>query len=164
MIYRDKRGMPFEVRPFEIEDFSLLKGMYDTFSPKGRFQGLPPINKQECDRWINRLFENGENLLASRTGKVVGHTVILPDLQKIDAEYLIFVNQFDRGLGVGTKLTRAAQKQAKEMGLNLLWLTVDAYNIRATKLYKKCGFDFDISYKSTSERMMLYRCRKNHYA
>ena len=158
MIYLDKKGQPFEVRVFQIEDFSLVKGMYDAFSPKGRFQGLPPLDRQECINWINKLFKNGENYLAWREDKVIGHTVILPDFWKIDAEYLIFVNQFNRGLGVGTELTRAVLKKAEEMGLDMLWLTVDAYNIRATKLYKKCGFDFYFNYESTSERMMLYNC------
>ena len=114
MIYNDKKGRPFEVRSFKNEDFSLLVDMYSAFSPKGKFQGLPPAEKAECEKWIKRLVRDGENLLALREGRVVGHVAFLPDFSKLDAEYLIFVDQYNRGLGVGTALTRAAQKNQEK--------------------------------------------------
>jgi ribosomal protein S18 acetylase RimI-like enzyme len=163
MIYNDKKGRPFEVRSFKNEDFSLLVDMYCAFSPKGRFQGLPPADKAECERWIKRLVRDGENLLALREGRVIGHVAFLPDFTKMDAEYLIFVDQYSRGLGVGTALTRAALKKSGEIGIKIIWLIVDAHNTRATRLYVKCGFKFNAGYKCKSERMMLYNCRGDNY-
>jgi len=163
MICMDKNGQPFEVKNAGAKDLPLLAHMYDAFSPKGKYQGLPPEDKEECKNWLKKLFLNGENYLAWREKAVIGHAVLLPDLWKVDAEYLIFVNQFHRGLGVGTGLTQAAIKKAEEIGLNLIWLTVNAYNMRATRLYQKFGFEFYMSYKSRSERMMLYHCRKTAY-
>ena len=88
--------------------------------------------------------------------------VVLPDFDKGDAEYLIFVDQHNRGVGLGTELTRAAIKKAEDLGLEKVWLTVDAYNFRATKLYKKCGFSFSKAYESPSERMMEYICKSKN--
>ena len=158
MICRDKKGCAFEVRAYTSEGFSDLLAMYDVFKPKVKFQGMPPLEKNACIKWIQGLIDAGENFLAWRDDKVVGHVVVLPDFNKGDAEYLIFVDQFNRGVGVGTALTRAAIKKAEELGLKTVWLTVDAYNFRATKLYKKCGFIFCKAYESPSERMMEYVC------
>jgi len=155
----DKNRKPFEVRVFEQKDLSLLEGMYDIFSPKGRFQGLPPLDKTDCDRWIETLIREGKNYLAWREGGVIGHVVVLPNLENADAECLIFVDQFNRGLGIGTALIRAAIKQAEEIRIKLLWLIIDAHNIRAMRLYKKCGFNFLEEHQWASERKMSYRCK-----
>jgi RimJ/RimL family protein N-acetyltransferase len=158
MICKDKIGCDFEVKAYTPGDFSHLLAMYDLFKPKVKFQGMPPMGKEACTKWIRGLVDEGENFLAWRGDKVVGHVVVLPDFDKGDAEYLIFVDQFNRGVGVGTELTRTAIKKAEELSLKTVWLTVDAYNFRATKLYKKCGFSFCKAYESPSERMMEYVC------
>jgi ribosomal protein S18 acetylase RimI-like enzyme len=44
--------------------------------------------------------------------------------------------------------------RAREIGMTLVWLTVDAYNFRATRLYKRFGFRFCEEYSASSERMM----------
>ncbi len=150
----DKRGCSFEVRSYKPEDYLYLEAMYDSFTPKARFQGLPPSNKDVCNKWIIGLLKAGENFLAWQEVKVIGHVVILPDFNRGNAEYLIFVSQTSRGRGVGIELTRVAIQRAKDLGIKIVWLTVDAYNFRAVKLYKKVGFKFCEGYSSTSERMM----------
>lgn len=157
MIHYDKNGSPFEVRDYVPEDYPYLKAMYEAFKPKAKFQGMPPKNMDVAVRWIKKLVQNGENILAWQKGQVVGHVVILPDYEKRDAEYLIFVSQSARGLGVGKKLTLASIKKAVELGMQVVWLTVDAYNFRATKLYRKIGFEFCEGYSSSSERMMIMK-------
>ena len=59
-----------------------------------------------------------------------------------DGEFLIFVHQDDRNVGVGTQLARSVLEKAKDLGLKKIWLMVGAYNFTAIRLYKKCGFDF----------------------
>jgi RimJ/RimL family protein N-acetyltransferase len=162
MICLDKNSQPFEVRGFCLQDLSLLEGMYENFSPKGRFQGLPPIDKKECNVWITKLTKEGKNFLALRKGNVIGHVVVLPDLDKGNAECLIFVDQFNRGFGIGTALIRAAINQAEDIQIKRLWLIIDAHNIRAMRLYKKCGFNFFEQHNWESERMMSYRCKGAH--
>ncbi len=161
MICIDKNRDPFEVRVFGLKDFSLLEGMYDVFTPKGRFQGLPPVDKEGCDTWIKKLIRGGENYLAWREGSVIGHVAVLPDDANVGAECLIFVDQFNRGLGIGTALIRTAIRQAEEIRIKRLWLMIDAHNIRAMRLYHKCGFNFPDEYNRESERMMSFRVGKS---
>ncbi len=151
----DKKGSPFEVKNYKQDDYQYLLDMYDAFAPKGRFQGMPPINKNVRYKWIKGLTLAGENFLAWQEGKVIGHVVILPDFEKSDAEYLIFVSQVSRGLGVGKELTSSAIKKAGELGLRVVWLTVDSYNFRAINLYKKSGFQLRGECSSSSERVMF---------
>jgi len=153
----DKKGHPFDVRPYRSGYFPYLVEMYGHFSPKGRFQGMPPKEFGTLEKWLGMLIRNGENVLAWRQERVIGHVVLLPDFEKGDAEYLIFVNQFDRGQGVGSELTRAALQLAGKLGLKTVWLTVDAYNFRAVRLYRKFGFSFCEAYESPSERMLNIR-------
>ena len=103
---------------------------------------MPPLKKETRRKWIEKLLDSGENLLAWRGDKVIGHVVVIPDTRAEDGEFLIFVHQADRNLGVGTQLARSVLERGKELGLRKIWLMVGAYNFTAIRLYKKCGFDF----------------------
>jgi len=151
----DKRGVKFEVAYGGLEDKWALVEMYDCFTPKAITQGLPPANTEARYQWIKGLLENGENFLAWRQGKLVGHASIIVDMAKKEGEYLIFMNQSCRNRGMGTELTRAAIERARSIGLNNVWLTVEALNFRAIKLYKKMGFVFRDS--GERERTMILR-------
>jgi len=150
----DKKGIPFEVRSYTPEDHSYLEEMYDNFTPKGEFQGMPPRDKKASEKWIQGLVRDGKNFMAWQEGKVIGHVAVLPDFERGSAEYMIFVSQIHRSRGIGKELTLAAIQEARKIGLKTIWLTVDSYNFRATKLYKKIGFQFRKGYSSASERMM----------
>jgi ribosomal protein S18 acetylase RimI-like enzyme len=137
---RDKRDDPLEIRGCsESDSLSLLK-MYESFTPKPASQGLPPPDPEACRRWVQKLLKDGENFLAWREGRVIGHASIMPDDQKKDGEFLIFVDQAYRNRGVGKALTNVALGEAGELGLTSIWLTVETYNFRAIHLYRKCGF------------------------
>jgi GNAT superfamily N-acetyltransferase len=156
MFFHDKKNNPFEViRPGGESDASGLLEMYETFKPKGKFQGLPPLKEKACLAWIHHLFESGENHLAIRNHRTIGHAVLLPDLALRDGEYLVFVHQQHRGLGVGTQLTDSALEYARSLGLTLIWLTVDASNFVAIRLYRKFGFCFCDKTGFHCERKMM---------
>ena len=149
--------LSFKVEEYTDRDYPHLLDMYDLFSPKGKFQGMPPVDGVTRRKWIRRLTDEGLNFLAWQEGKVIGHLVLLPDFNKFDAEYLIFVLQLARGKGVGTKLTRHALTWARLHGIRVVWLTVDTYNFRAIHLYKKFGFNFPEPFEHTPERLMILR-------
>ena len=153
----DKKGRPFEVRGYQTEDRSRLVEMYEHFSPKAKFQGMPPLDKETCRKWVLKLIESGENFLACREDEVIGHVVVIPDLAVEDGEYLIFVNQSNRNVGVGTELTWQVIEKAKNLGLHTIWLTVGTYNFIAKKLYTKFGFEFSEQEWHGSERKMILR-------
>ncbi len=155
----DKKGKPFTVRKYTSRNYRQLSIMYDAFSPKARFQGMPPIEKGMREKWLKMLILEGDNMLAWLKKNVVGHVVLLPDFKKRDAEYLIFIIGSNRGTGIGSALTQTAIKRAESLGLKSIWLMVDAYNFRAIKLYKKYGFSFSDIYRSASERLMVYNFR-----
>lgn len=151
----DKRGVEFEITYGGFEDRWVLAEMYDCFTPKAITQGLPPANAEARYQWIKSFLENGENFLAWSEGRLVGHASLIVDMAKLDGEYLIFMDQSCRNRGMGTELTRAAIQRARELGLNTIWLTVEALNFRAIKLYRKMGFVF--SDAGERERTMILR-------
>jgi RimJ/RimL family protein N-acetyltransferase len=155
MPFINKKGGAFEVKAYTREDYACLERMYDRFTPKAKFQGMPPFSKEVRDPWLRQLIENGHNFLAWSGEEVIGHVVILPDFNLRDAEYLIFVSQNHRGRGVGKALTLAAIERARALDLDNVWLTVDAYNFRAIRLYQKVGFRSCEGYDATTERMMM---------
>jgi RimJ/RimL family protein N-acetyltransferase len=138
----DKMGCPFEVRCCTIEHLPELSDMYDKFSPKAISQGLPPTSPEQCRKWVKRLLETGENFMAWQDGKAVGHCALMVDRQREDGEYIIFVDQPYRNRGLGTELTAIAVQRARELELKRLWLTVEAFNFRAIRVYRKVGFQF----------------------
>jgi len=157
----DKKGCAFEVKTCAAGDYASLEGMYDRFTPKAKFQGMPPFSKAVRETWLRQLIEKGHNFLAWSCGEVIGHVVILPDFNLRDAEYLIFVSQRHRGLGVGMALTHAALEMARTLDLKRVWLTVDAYNFRAIRLYRKAGFRPCEGYDAATERMMVLDLTKD---
>jgi len=142
IIFVDKMGDQFDLRIFSSTDRQALTEMYDRFSPKAITQGLPPADDRARGEWIGTLIEYGENLLAWHRGLVVGHSSLIPAREGREGEYLIFVERTYRNRGLGTALTRVAVERAVELGLESIWLTVEALNFRAIKLYKKIGFEF----------------------
>jgi diamine N-acetyltransferase len=139
---KDKKDDPLEIRPCCADDFPHLMEMYATFSPKPASQGLPPQDPDACRRWVQKLLDEGENFLAWRKGRVIGHVSIMPDHVKKDGEFLIFVDRSHRNRGVGRALTELVLDRAGELGLKSIWLTVEIYNFRAIHLYKKFKFCF----------------------
>lgn len=127
------------------------------FSPKPASQGLPPEDPEVCDTWVKKLFEIGENLLAWRGDSVIGHAALIPDREGRSGEFVIFVDQDHRNLGVGTELTRLILEKSKQMGFDTVWLTVNVTNFIAIKLYSKLGFKY--SDRDHYERVMMVRLR-----
>jgi RimJ/RimL family protein N-acetyltransferase len=151
----DKEGVEFEVTYGGFEDREAIEEMYHRFTPKAMTQGLPPANDQARNQWIQILLDNGENFLAWREGKLMGHASIIVDKAGGAGEYLIFMDQSCRNRGMGTELTRLALQKAREIGLKTVWLTVEALNFRAIKMYKKIGFAFCDA--GERERTMILR-------
>jgi ribosomal protein S18 acetylase RimI-like enzyme len=116
--------------------------MYDRFEPKAITQGLPPAGEKGRREWIDGLLNAGMNFVARDEREIVGHASVLMDPERNSGEYLIFVDHRIRNRGLGAGLTRAAIDRAAEMGVREIWLTVEALNFRAIKLYRKMGFCF----------------------
>ena len=148
----DKSGGLFGLGTCSAEDFPFLRQMYNNFCPKPASQGLPPEDPETCENWVKNLFEIGNNFLAWREESVIGHASLVPDIRGKSAEFVIFVHQKHRNLGIGTELTRFALARSGQFGYDSIWLTVNVSNFIAIKLYKKLGFEYyDLE---GSERLM----------
>ena len=142
IVRHDRTGNLFEIGICEVNDFSCLIDMYDNFLPRPASQGLPPEDPETCHNWVKGLFEIGDNIIAWKGGKVIGHACLVPDLKGKSGEFVIFVNQNYRNLGVGTELTGYSLERAKCQGFESVWLTVANSNNVAIRLYTKVGFQF----------------------
>jgi RimJ/RimL family protein N-acetyltransferase len=138
----DKSGKPFNIGISCAEDFPSLCEMYRTFSPKPASQGLPPEDSEICQNWVKNLFQIGENVLAWRGDSIIGHAALIPDVKGKSGEFVIFVDQNHRNLGIGTELTRFTLEKFKQLGFDSVWLTVNVTNFIAVKLYRKLGFEY----------------------
>jgi RimJ/RimL family protein N-acetyltransferase len=153
----DKSGKPFNIGMSCAEDFPSLYEMYRTFSPKPASQGLPPEDLETCQNWLKNLFQIGENLLAWRGDSVIGHAALIPDVKGRSGEFVIFVDQNHRNLGIGTELTRFTLETFGQLGFDSVWLTVTLTNFVAIKLYRKLGFQYCDT--DNYERVMTIRLR-----
>ena len=140
--FKDRSGQPFSVGAGNAADLSLIMDMYRVFSPKPASQGLPPEDPETCEKWVKDILEVGLNILARRGARIIGHAALIPDGKGQTGEFIIFVHQDCRNLGVGTELTRWAFDRARGLGLQSIWLTVAMNNFIAIRLYRKLGFDY----------------------
>jgi RimJ/RimL family protein N-acetyltransferase len=148
----DRSGTPFILRIGCADDYSSLYEMYFHFSPKPASQGLPPEDPETCQNWLKNLLGIGINFLAWRGHQVIGHAALIPDPKGKSGEFIVFIDQNNRNLGIGTELTRFALEKSKKMGIESVWLTVPLTNFIAIKLYKKFGFEY--SDRDPYERVM----------
>ena len=138
-----------------LESVEDLRDMYNNFGRLAISQGLPPANRTHRENWIDRLIECGRNFLAWDEGRAIAHCSLIPDYDRGDAEYIIFVNERYRNRGICTALTVLALQTAGSMGLTTIWLTVESYNFRAIRLYRNAGFVFADEGGERERTMML---------
>ena len=140
--FEDKYGQPYSIGNGNASDCSLIMDMYRVFSPKPASQGLPPADLETCEKWVKDILDIGTNVLARREEKIIGHAALIPDGKGKTGEFIIFVHQDCRNLGVGTELTRWTFERARGLGLESIWLTVAMNNFIAIRLYRKLGFEY----------------------
>jgi len=140
--FKDKSGKPYSVGIGHAIDCSLIMDMYRVFLPKPASQGLPPADGETCEKWVKDILDIGMNVLARREETIIGHAALIPDGKGKADEFISFVHQDCRNLGVGTELTRWTFERARDLGLQSIWLTVAMTNFIAIRLYKKLGFEY----------------------
>jgi RimJ/RimL family protein N-acetyltransferase len=139
---RDKTGQGFQAGVCRLDESVVLIEWYDRYQPLAESQGLPPREDLARRRWVQEMIDRGQNLVAWIEGRPVAHACLLPDPDRGDAEFVIFVDVAYRNRGLGTELTRLAVDRARAEGLKRVFLTVEPYNFRAIHLYRKIGFEF----------------------
>ena len=155
-----KNAQSVEVRILADEVQHQLLEMYLAFQPRNCFQGLPPIKDEVCTKWVREMLATGINLVAAtRDGRIVGHTALFP-INPRKCEMLVVVCPGFQNVGIGTELVRACIDLAAELDFERIWLPVDATNVRARHVYKKCGFQY-VSSKLGHELDMACEVREH---
>jgi CBS-domain-containing membrane protein len=136
-----KRGAPILVTPLDQARAEALLAMYLAYEPRNAFWGLPPIRDDACRRWVRGMIAEGLNLVAlSIDVGVVGHAALFP-MDADACELLVVVLPPFQNRGIGTQLARCAVQLAHEVGFCRIWLSVEATNLRARRVFRKCGFE-----------------------
>jgi RimJ/RimL family protein N-acetyltransferase len=152
--FAGKNDLPIELHRLANDAGQRLIDMYLAFQPRNSFQGLPPIKDEVCVRWVREMLATGIHLVATeirnadetpsvRDGELplIGHAALFPVNDK-KCELLVVVCPGFQNLGIGTELVRSCIELADELGFERIWLPVDATNVRARHVYRKCGFEY----------------------
>jgi len=159
--FAGKNGLPIEIHRLPDDAGQRLIDMYLAFQPRNSFQGLPPIKDEVCVRWVREILVTGIHVTAvpSRSAglrpaqkdagetpalqnqPIIGHAAIFP-VNPQKCEMLVVVCPGFQNLGIGTELVRSCIDLAAELGFERIWLPVDATNVRARHVYRKCGFEY----------------------
>ena len=137
-----KDGLASELRFLPATDGERLLDMYLAFQPRNCFQGLPPLKDAVCVNWVQDMLRTGVNVIAQAAPEgIVGHTALFP-INRQKCEMLVVVCPGFQNVGIGTELVRCCIDLADELGFQRIWLPVDATNVRARHVYRKCGFEY----------------------
>ncbi|MWV38555.1 GNAT family N-acetyltransferase [Natrialba sp. INN-245] len=128
--------------------------MYVRFDPADRAQGIPPTGEERIRSWLEGIGEESVNVVATHDGDVVGHAMLVPDIDDPDGEHeeiadpaggewelAIFVVQDYQRAGIGTMLLEHLLGRAIDLGIEWVWLTVERWNHPAIALYERVGFE-----------------------
>ncbi len=99
-------------------------------------ENIPHAQREECEQDDARDAEHKGD-----ASPIVGHVALFPINEK-KCELLVVVSPAFQNLGIGTELVRSCIELAGEMGFQRVWLPVDATNVRARHVYRKCGFEY----------------------
>lgn len=138
----DREGRPIDLRTFDeraTAELDALREMYRDFDPQYRTLGVPPVQEDRLDRWLE-ILTDGVCVLAWHGSRVVGHAALVPDPRREAHEFTIFLHQAYHGAGIGTRLTEATLSLGRDEGINNVWLLVEAENRAAVALYQTVGF------------------------
>jgi diamine N-acetyltransferase len=139
--FSSKNGLPCSLSRLPANAGQRLIDMYLAFQPRNCFQGLPPIKDAVCVNWVRDMLRTGINVIAEIAGDIVGHTALFP-INPQKCELLVVVRPGYQNIGVGTELVQCCIDLAGELGFQRIWLPVDATNVRARHVYRKCGFEY----------------------
>lgn len=136
---RDKEGRNIQVVLAGDKGLMKLLSFYESFEPKGAFEGLPPALKKDRRKWVIGLMGGWRNFLLLDGEEVIGHVGVTLGESDLE-EVIIFVHQNYRGKGIGSMALRHVGDLMAREGCRRLWLTVESTNTSAIRCFQKAGF------------------------
>jgi len=138
--FRDAEGVPLVIRPYRDSDRESAVAMYDDIDAYSRTMGLPPATVPRIESWLDRLIEDGWNLVAVDGDRVVAHVAVVP-ADRADPKFVVFVHHDYQNRGVGTELMKQVVAYADDRDHEALTLEVSTGNRRAVTVYENVGFE-----------------------
>jgi [ribosomal protein S18]-alanine N-acetyltransferase len=118
------------------------------------------------ERRIRRGWVAEEESQSAMAGFVVANALSIPGVPAECELEFVFVATQARGQGIGRTLVRTVLEWAADRGAEEIRLELRASNIRALRLYQRCGFTMAGSrpgyYLDPPEDAVLMRCRIGH--
>nr|WP_226008379.1 GNAT family N-acetyltransferase [Natrinema salinisoli] len=133
----DNEGTAVVIRPPDSDCRNALLEMYDTIDDST--MGLPPEHRDDREQWLDRLLNDGWNLIVTADDEVVGHVAVVP-ADAADPEFVIFVRPDFQNRKIGTELLKHVIAYADDRDHEELNLNVPKGHRRAITLYEKIGF------------------------
>ncbi|MFC6719253.1 GNAT family N-acetyltransferase [Natrialbaceae archaeon GCM10025810] len=134
----DASGAPVLILPYRPETHEGLLAMYDAVETLT--MGLPPLERAARETWLERLANEGWNLVATVGDDVVGHVAVTP-ADAPDPELVIFVHPAYQGRGIGTELLLQTVAYAASNDHDELTLSVATDRDGVISVYESVGFD-----------------------
>lgn len=139
--FTDSDGRSLSIELATSDDSETLVEMYREFDPADRAQGIPPVQEEAIEEWLETvLADDCINVVARHERAAVGHATLVPDGQD-GYELAIFVLSEYQGAGIGTELVETLLGQGQAEDIEEVWLTVERWNNPAISLYKNVGFE-----------------------
>lgn len=117
-----------------LEQLALQSGVYSRFKTDAR------LKNKEFEKlyslWIKKAFEKDKILCDQKCSGMITLSKSSPKASIV----LFAVAESSRGLGLGTKLIRAAEYEAQNQGAKSLSIPTQLANVPACKLYDKLGY------------------------
>ncbi|MBI3661100.1 GNAT family N-acetyltransferase [Candidatus Acetothermia bacterium] len=155
-IFIDKHGRPFRICRLGTRDFERLVEMYVSFEPKSQAGGLPPTDEPRIRAWLEKLIDQGLNLIAKDKSQIVAHAV-LSSIDEREAEVAVFVHQGFQGLGLGHKLVTCLVTIANLKDFEKIWGLVESENSAIIHINHSLGFStYRISQGSVEMELKLH--------
>lgn len=135
----DREGTPYLLKQNADDVSETVVDFYEDYPSRDRSMSLPPLTRPRIESWVDTLTSQGQNVLASHDGQLVGHVAYVTAEQG-EPELIVFIDGDYQNRGLGTELCRQAMAHAADDGHPALRLHVDAANERALAVYKSLGF------------------------
>src|SRR5512136_2129730 len=136
----DKKKEVVTVSPCDDADVETLTRMYDTYEPKGAFQGLPPIDRNTCIEWIRRSLRTALNLKAEQGDTVIAHGMLFPMADPDVLEFNLFVHNQSLNRGIARIVASVLFAAANRLGYKKVWVFESRNNARVLHIYHEAGF------------------------
>lgn len=139
--FTDAKDRDIVVERVDDSAIDALCEMYSNFNPEDRAQGVPPVDEDSIEEWLESvLADDCLNVVAFHGDFAVGHAMLVPDTTGA-YELAIFVLREYQGALIGTELVRSLLGWGQEEGIERVWLSVERWNDPAIRLYEKVGFE-----------------------